>query len=517
MPAKINSEPYISALTHPILYEINIRVLLNELSVKAGRKLTLDKIPQSLLDEWAECGFNAVWLMGVWTAGKLGVKIAREHEGLRETYKKALPDFRDEDVIGSPYSINACTVSRALGGVAALQSLRKRLAAKGMGLVLDFVPNHTARDHKWISDHPEYYINGNDGDDQSKPELFFRAKTKKGDRTIAFGRDPYFPGWTDTAQLNPLHPVARKAMIDTLHKIAAQCDGVRCDMAMLLLNDVFQKTWGEHLKPEDGDAPREEFWCEAIQSVKDKNPSFVFIAEAYWNLEWPLQQLGFTYTYDKTLYDRLLREGASSVRDHLKAEMMYQMRSARFIENHDEPCAAQVLPNELWQYAAAVIASTVPGMLLLHEGQMEGRRVKVPVQLGRRPPEDSNTLTKSFYKKLLRCLQEEVIKNGEWHLLPVHAGWHDNHSYQNIISFCWRKDTNFRLIIVNYAPLNSQAYVELDAQCLAGLSGASFEFRDLMSSAKYVRDRHGLQTKGMYFDLAGYGLHIFEVKTARRS
>ncbi len=515
MPAKINSEPYISALTHPILYEINTRVLLNELSEKAGKRITLDKIPQSLIDEWAACGFNAVWLMGVWTASKLGVQIAREHAGLRETYKKVLPDFRDEDVIGSPYAIGAYTVSRMLGGTTALQMLRKRLTAKGMGLVLDFVPNHTARDHKWVSDHPEYYINGKGGDELSKPELFFRAKTKKGERTIAFGRDPYFPGWTDTAQLNPLSQGAREAMIDTLHKIAAQCDGVRCDMAMLLLNDVFKKTWGDQSKPEGGEPLQQEFWSDAIQSIKEKHPSFVFIAEAYWNLEWPLQQLGFTYTYDKTLYDRLLREGASSVREHLKAEMIYQMRSARFIENHDEPRVAQILPNELWQYAAAVIASTVAGMFLLHEGQMEGRRVKIPVQLGRRPNEEPSPLTHSFYKKLLRCLQEDVIKNGEWHLLPVHSGWHDNHTYQNIVSFCWKKESNFRLIVVNYAPLNSQAYVELDAGCLSGLSGTSLKFRDLMSSAVYVRDRQGLQTKGMYFDLAGYGLHIFEVKPAR--
>ncbi|MEO8167824.1 MAG: alpha-amylase family glycosyl hydrolase [bacterium] len=490
---------------------------MNELSDKAGKRITLDKIPQSLIDEWAECGFNAVWLMGVWTTGKTGIQIARDHEGLRETYTKVLPDFRDEDVIGSPYAIAAYTISRTLGGPTALQVLRKRLAAKGMGLVLDFVPNHTARDYKWLFDHPEYYINGKDGDENSNAELFFKSKTKKDERVIAFGRDPYFPGWTDTAQLNPLHQGARKAMIDTLHTIAKQCDGIRCDMAMLLLNTVFQKTWGEQSKPEDGEPLQEEFWCDAIQSVHQQNPSFVFLAEAYWNLEWPLQQLGFTYTYDKTLYDRMLREGASSVRDHLKAETIYQMRSARFLENHDEPRVAQILPNESWQYAAAVITATVPGMLLLHEGQMEGRKVKIPVQLGRRPHEDISPQTKSFYKKLLRCLQHDVIKNGTWELLPLRAGWHDNHTYQNIISFCWRKESSFRLIVVNYAPLNSQAYVELDAECLAGLSGTSFELRDLMSPAVFVRDRHGLQTKGMYFDLAGYGLHIFEVKTATRS
>ncbi len=515
MPTKNNSEPYISNLTHQILYEINIRVLLNELSEQSGKRVTLDKIPDSLIDEWAELGFDAVWLMGVWSAGKLGIKIAREDAPLSETYKRALPDLSEEDVIGSPYAVQAYTISRTLGGPKALETLRKKLDKKGIGLVLDYVCNHTARDNKWVITHPEYYIGGSEGEETEMPDYYFRTRTESGERTIAFGRDPYYSGWTDTAQLNPRHPGARAAMIETLLGIADLCDGVRCDMAMLLLNEVYLNSWRERSVPVNAEPVESEFWGDAIDAVRMKFPGFLFIAEAYWNLEWQLQQLGFNFTYDKTLYDRLLKEGASSVYDHLKAEIAYQQHLARFVENHDEPRIAQVLPAEPWQYAAATVAATVPGMLLLHEGQIEGRKVKVPVQLGRRPHEEPSIPTKAFYKKLLFCLKQEVIKNGEWRLLPVHAGWHDNYSYQNILSFSWRKESSFRLIVVNYAPLNSQAYVELSAELLSRISGTSFEFRDLMSSAVYVRDRHGLQTKGMYFDLAGYGLHIFEVKRAR--
>ena len=445
----------------------------------------------------------------VWTTGELGIQVAREHQGLREDYKRVLPDFSDDDVIGSPYAVNAYTISRSLGGVKALQALRKRLAAKDIGLVLDFVCNHTARDHKWVLSNPEFYINGRDGEENEKPDYFFKKQTKKGTRTIAFGRDPYFPGWTDTAQLNPYHAGARRAMIDTLLDIAELCDGVRCDMAMLILDDVFQKTWGEQATPVDGGKASGEFWGEAIEAIRKKFPDFQFIAEAYWHLEWPLQQLGFDYTYDKTLYDRLLREGASSVNDHLKAEMMYQKRSARFIENHDEPRIAQTLPNELWQFAAATIAATVPGMLLLHEGQLEGWKTKLPVQLGRRPVEQPNPLAKTFYGKLLSCLDDDVIKNGEWKLLALRPGCYDNYSYRNILAYSWRQDNDIRLIVVNYAPLHSQGYIEFS---LEGPEGSAFEFRDLMSPAVYIRDRHELQTKGMYFDLAGYGLHVFEVR-----
>jgi hypothetical protein len=499
--------------SHPVVYEINTRVLLNELSAKEGKPLTLSRIPESLLDEWKSLGFDAVWLMGVWTTGNLSREIARTHEGLREEYRRALPDFTDDDIAGSPYAVRSYTVSPTLGGTRALAALRKKLAERGMALILDFVSNHTARDHPWVSTHPEYYVHGREGEEHTKPDMFFSVRTRRGQRTLAFGRDPHFPGWTDTAQLNPYYPAARKAMIDTLLKVAALCDGVRCDMAMLLLRDVFMKTWADQAQLPNGETMQSEFWQEAIETVHQTHPDFLFIAEAYWNLEWQLQQLGFRYTYDKTLYDRLLREGAGAVYDHLKAEMAYQERCVRFIENHDEQRVAQALPNEWWHYAAATIAATVPGMFLVHEGQMEGRKVKLPVQLTRRPAEELSVPTKAFYTKLLSSLQADVVRNGRWQLLSSRSAWYGNHSYQNIISYLWRKESACRLIVVNYAPYNSQCYVDVQ---LEGLEGRMFEFRDLMSPAVYVRDREGLEHKGMYFDLPGYGLHIFEVTAVHK-
>lgn len=508
MPQTSDSESRLKSNIHPVLYEINIRVMLNELSSQQGKKVTLDTIPDAVLDAWADLRVDAVWLMGVWSVGKLGVKIAREVPGLRQEYAKTLHDVTDEDVIGSPYAVGAYSVSRSLGGVKALRALRKKLHSRGIGLVLDFVSNHTARDHRWVNAHPEYYVQGAQNDAREKPDQYYAAKTVQGERAIAFGRDPYFPSWTDTAQLNPMYPQARKAMIATLMKIAEECDGVRCDMAMLILNDVFKKTWGDSVIQSD----EEEFWTAAIQAVRTKHPEFLFIAETYWNLEWPLQQLGFDYTYDKTLYERLLREGAGAVHDHLKAEMEYQQHSARFIENHDEPRIAHVLTSDSWHFAAATIVATIPGMLLLHEGQLEGRTVKVPVQLGRRPAELLSPTTQAFYKKLLLHIDHDVIKRGVWGLSALRPAWHDNYSHQNILAYSWRYEQHLRCIVVNYAPLNSQCYVDWN---LEGIDGTAFEFRDLLNAAAYVRDRVPLQSRGMYFDLPGYGVHLFEVKAVR--
>jgi hypothetical protein len=494
-----------SRTRHPVVYEVNVRVLLLELGAERGRRVTLDQVPDAVLDRWAAYGFDAVWLMGAWTTGDVGRSIARTHSGLQEEYRKALPDVTDDDILGSPYAVQAYAIPPQYGGDEALKRLRRRLADRGISLLLDFVCNHTARDHAWVRDHAAYYVQGRPGEEREKPEWFFAAAVG-GNATcvMAYGRDPTFPGWTDTAQLNPFHAGCRKALIAELNRIASLCDGVRCDMAMLVMSDVFRKTWGEYTTAADG-----EFWSEAIAAVRQAFPDFLFIAEAYWGLEWALQQLGFDYTYDKLLYDRLLREGASAVRDHLRADMGYQERSVRFLENHDEPRVARLLPSEQWHFAAATIIATVPGMVLLHEGQLEGRNVRLPVQLGRRAAEPGSAGISSFYARLLAEISDPVFRCGNWRMLETRPAWHDNVSWQNVLAFWWHEPSSgSRMIVVNYAPHSAQSYVTVPGELLGE---TNVEFRDLLGPAVYVRNKQALMAKGMYFDLSGYGIHFFAV------
>ncbi len=499
---------------HPVLYEVNTRVLLHELSAGAAAPVTLATIPEEVLDEWAALGIDAVWLMGVWSTGDVGLEIARTLPALEEEFRLALPDLTVDDIIGSPYAVQDFKVSRALGGGLALRSLRTRLKNRGIGLVLDAVINHTARDHPWVRQHPEWYMQHDPAGGPAGFQDGFLAQTQVGERFIAFGRDPMYPGWSDTAQVNIRSRSARAALIAELGRIARMCDGVRCDMAMLLLSDVFERTWGDFCRPVLEYSAQGEFWKEAIDAVVAAHPGFMFIAESYWNREWDLQQQGFRYTYDKTLYDRMLREGASAVRDHLKADREFQHRSLRFIENHDEERASKILPGEPWHYAAAAIVATVPGMLLLHDGQLDGRTVRVPVQLRRRMQEPVNKRTRAFYEQLLSAISHPVFCNGEWRLLPMRPAWHDNPTWQNFLVFWWHEPSRGnRLIVINYAPHSGQCYVELP---LDFLEGGLLEFRDLIGSAVYVRERSVIEARGMYFDLAEYGLHIFEVKDARK-
>src|SRR6185503_19167528 len=251
-------------------------------------------------DALASYGFDAVWFMGVWERSPAGVAISLQNDGLMAEFRRVLPDFTVQDNVGSAYCVRDYRVDARLGGPEGLAHARRELAERGMRLILDFVPNHVAADHPWATTHPAYFIQGNAGDLTEKPGEFLRV----GDHVLACGRDPYFPPWQDVLQLNAFSPDLRKAAAETVLSIADQCDGMRCDMAMLLLNQIFERTWGVRA----GAKPQTEYWREVIGTVKQRHPGTLFMAEAYWDLEWELQQQGFDLCYDKRLYDRLEHE-----------------------------------------------------------------------------------------------------------------------------------------------------------------------------------------------------------------
>jgi glycosidase len=273
-----------------------------------------------------------------------GQKISRSNPEWRKEFEETLPDLREEDIPGSGFAITGYTVHRELGGDAALARLRERLRPRGLRLMLDFVPNHTGLDHYWVEDHSDYYISGTELDLVRAPHNYTWVKRQRGDLLLAYGRDPYFAGWPDTLQLNYGNPDTQEAMIGELMKIAGQCDGMRCDMAMLVLPEVFERTWGIAAQP---------FWPKAIQRVRERVRDSCFMAEVYWDLEWTLQQQGFDYAYDKRLYDRLREGHARPVREHFHAGLNYQDKLARFLENHDEPRAAATFAPG--QHAAAAV------------------------------------------------------------------------------------------------------------------------------------------------------------------
>jgi hypothetical protein len=489
---------------HPSLYQINTRLTLTALGRSLGRPATLDDLSDAVLDQAAERGFDWVWMLGVWQTSPGSRRVAQTSPGWgRAEYQQLVPDLTDADVCGSPFAIRSYTAHTDFGGDEALARLRARLARRGLRLLLDFVPNHVGLDHPWTQAQPAYFVQGTEADLARQPQNYLRLDSGA---ILAYGRDPYFDGWTDTLQLNYRHAGLRRARADELLAVAERCDGVRCDMAMLILPDVIQRTWGERSRPADGSAPVDEpFWPGAVAAVKERRPGFVFMAEVYWDLEWVLQQQGFDYTYDKRLYDRLRGDAVEPVRQHLWAGPEFQRRSVRFLENHDEPRAASVFPFERHQ-AAAVAAFFVPGLRFFHQGQFEGRRHHVPMQVSRAPVEADDPAVQAFYALLLGCLKRPEVRGGAWRLLGCAPAWDGNPTWQRFLAYAWRLGDERTLACVNYGPSQGQCYVRLDEP---ELRGRKWLLQDRLGPARYERAGDDLSGRGLYLDLPAWGRHVF--------
>lgn len=412
--------PFPGYRKHPHLLELNAFLFLQRLRKKYGQDLTLGSIPTKEWQEIAGRGFDLVWMMGVWKRSPGAKKCALEESALRAAYDQTLPGWKAEDIAGSPYAIADYSLDPFLGNRTNLGKLKKSLNRHGLGLILDFVPNHLALDHPRTETDPECFVHTAEGQ-------------------LVRGKDPHFPPWTDTVQINFFSSKARQFGLEDLKCIAETADGVRCDMAMLGLSRIFESTWGRFVK---GPRPAQEFWEEMIGAVKKKSPRFLFIAEAYWDTEWELQQLGFDFTYDKKLYDRLWNAPVRDIKNHLKAEESFQNKSVRFIENHDEKRALKIFGRGR-SYAAATVIATIPGMRFFHDGQSQGKKIHVPVQMVREPEEPADLQTEAFYARLFDFIAHAVFHDGQWQL-------HDATS-ENLLCWSWQKGKEIRLIVINYS------------------------------------------------------------------
>lgn len=484
---------------YPLLYQLNTRVRLTELSARLRRPATLDDLPDADLARLADLGFDWLWLLGVWQTGAAGRRVSREVPEWQEEFRRTLPDLEESDICGSCFAITDYRVHADMGGNTALERLRTRIARHGLRLMLDFVPNHVAPDHAWTHQHPEFFIHGSDDDLAREPQNYCRVASSGNSVTLAYGRDPYFAGWPDTLQLDYTNPELQAAMLGNLLKVARLCDGVRCDMAMLIEPEVFERTWGRRPEP---------FWPHAIAQVHKHFPGFLFMAEVYWDMEWTLQQQGFDYAYDKRLYDRLRDQSAGPLREHLGAGLDFQDKLARFLENHDEPRAASVFAPGVHE-AAAVLSFLAPGLRFFHQGQLEGRQTHISPHLCRGPAEPVNPTLQAFYARLLKCLKYPALRDGDWQLLECAAAGEGNGSWQGFIASMWQgQDDALLLVLVNYAPRQGQCYVRIPCQ---RLRGGKYRLSDLLSPASYDSEGERLLAPGLYLDMASWECRVLEL------
>jgi hypothetical protein len=272
-------------------------------------------------------------------------------------------------------------------------------------------------------------------------------------------------------------------------------------MAMLVLPDVFERTWGRACEP---------FWPQAIACVRAKLPAFVFMAEVYWDLEWTLLQQGFDYAYDKRLYDRLRAGAARTVREHFDAGLEYQERLARFVENHDEARAASSFEPAPHR-AAAALSFLSPGLRFFHQGQLEGRRKRISPHLVRAPREPTDAGLAAFYDRLLAVLRRPLLRQGCWRQLECAPAWDGNPSCESFLAFSWDGQGERMIVAVNFSPWQGQCFVRLP---FADLAGATWRLADELGVDRYERDGGELQARGLFLDEPGWRSLAFSLEAA---
>ena len=492
---------------NPHIYQINLMTWLNELSNREQYNMSLTTVPGKewrLLKDW---GMDIVWLMGMWKRSPDSMARARGEPLLVEECRTILPDFVMEDIAGSPYAVADYTPDPTFGSFDNLKSLKKTLEDLGLLLVLDFVPNHTACDHPWILKHSDFYVRDRAAGRHDCGEGFFRAGRDPQSPCIAHGKDPYFPAWTDTAQLDYSNEECIHAVIETLSNLTRYCHGLRCDMAMLLIKDVFNRTWGPYLQEP---LCTQEFWPTAINTVKSHSDRFLFLAESYWGTDHNLRDQGFDFTYDKTLYDLLAEAHIEGLRKHLSTPFESQRKQIRFLENHDEPRALQTFGPERIR-CAMIIHGTLPGMRLWQHGQWQGNRIRVPVQLRRGPQEPVQKDLESFCDLFLEEIDRPVFHKGKWELCNT-SGWEDNQSHENLLAWCWKLEKERRLIAVNFSFSPAQGYVKLPLNWLP--KGEQIFLKDPLKGESFVRPSAHLEQSGLYVGLESGDYHFFKIDKA---
>lgn len=484
------------------IYEINTRVWIRKFDT-SDKRAQLKDVSLSYWSGLANLGIDCIWLMGIWQTCDSIIDCYCFEDHLKKSYSKALKDWKREDVGGSPYSIEAYKINPLFGNESDLQKLKTDLNNLGIKLILDFIPNHFSAGTSLIQTNPKIFLSVTREAFCNEPHTFFQPRIDKAEY-FAHGRDPFFPAWQDTVQVNISSNEARKFLKNELQKLTQFCDGVRCDMAMLVLNNVFKNTWAGLLNDSSIENSNTEFWSEAIADTKNLRSDFLFLAEAYWDLEWQLQQLGFDYTYDKRLTDRLKYSTAGEIIDHLKADNSFQKKSIRFLENHDEDRILSAIGKERSK-AAAIVISTLQGMSFYNDGQFEGKRIKLPVQLINEPEEKVNTEVQAFYFKILKLCSSDVFKNGTWNLLKPSSSWHGNITYENMLAWEWQLRDERRIVVINYSQDASSCRLKVD------VTGYHEEliFTDLLNDVSYVRSAEEIYVLGLYVELKPWQAHIF--------
>ncbi len=492
---------------YPHLIELSARPWLYELSKKYGKHIRLEDVPDLELHEFKAKGMTAIYLLGVWHLGAYGLNHDRTDPGLLKGYGDVLPGFTTADIIGSPFAVTKYTVNPEIGTSSDLHEFRRRLNDLGIKLILDFVPNHTAIDASTVTSKTDLYV-------QHPPNVhapFDRNIYTEGG--VFYGKDKWGYIWTDTAQLNYFNPETVAARLSDVMTVAGYADGIRCDMAMLAMNDVFGDIWGSTVAERGFTRPAKEFWEVAIGAAKRRYPNVIFMAEQYWGNGPRLNDLGFDYVYDKEgLYDTVsnLNSGNEgqyipNIKGYIKQHLAdgYLTRGAHFISNHDQDRAAFHW-GEVWRAdLAGLVSFTVPGLRFHWMGQWEGHKHRLDVHLRRQTPEAASPVAKAFYDALLPAMQHPVFRRKDVQVTIEDVAGDDG---WKVLAMRLRTGSDAVLVCINLSGENAGGDVVLpDVK-----GNGNVQVTELMSGKKYTRDAGTMRGAGLFVEVDSNYAQMFQ-------
>ena len=476
---------------HPFLYEINTRPWLYELSIKYKKSITkLRDIPLEEFDYLAENGVDYIWMMGVWKLGTYGLEFDK-----KQSYTKYLPDCTLDDVIGSPYAVYEYTCNPEIGVDEDLTWLKSQINKKGMKLMLDFVPNHSAVDTPQATSAPEMYIRAPEG---------VKDETRYTEAGLAYGANKNHFTWMDVLQWNYFEPRTIEFMKNNIIKILNYADAIRCDVAYQELNDVFEITWPDELKAYGYSKPSVEFWSYAINEAKKINPDVIFLAEAYDDIyNEMLVNLGFDYAYNRNILKKLMIS-AKEFKEYIKdKDGNFWKDKANFVENHDELRAVYNMGGNYQKAkAAGTIAATIGGMIFMNHGQWIGKKNMLDVHLRRCEDEPINTEIQNHYKKLNQIIKDKAFRGENYYYIENMSG----DKKEDFISYIREEDKSHYLVVVNFSDNDGCANVPI-----YNIKGFRYSLLyDVLNEEEYIENLDDIKNKGLNVCLKAWESQIFK-------
>ncbi|MEM6336736.1 MAG: alpha-amylase family glycosyl hydrolase, partial [Bacteroidota bacterium] len=543
-------------------------VWLDQLSKRYERPIeTLDQIPDEELDQLAEWGITALWLIGIWERSFASKEIKR---------RRGNPEAES-----SAYSLDEYRIADRLGGYAAYEDLRDRAKERGVRLASDMVPNHTAIDSIWVKEHPEWFVHSyqppypnyqfrseNLSDDprygiwledhyydQTDAAVVFKRTDFETGRThyIYHGNDGTGMPWNDTAQLDYLKAEVREVVTQTILNVAKMFPIIRFDAAMVLVKRHIRRLW----YPEPGNSAEavasrsefalpktvfdqllpEEFWRELVDRVAVEAPDTLLLAEAFWMLEgYFVRTLGMHRVYNSAFMHMMRDEDNAGYRSVMKDTLEFDpeilKRYVNFMNNPDEETAVIQFGKGDKYTGVCLMMLTMPGLPMFGHGQVEGFEEKYGMEYRRAYlDEHPDPYLVARHERELFPIAKRRYLFGEVEHFLLYDFEQAGRVNENVYAFSNEFRGEHSLVFFNNAYERASGRIQTSAAYAAkqagsetktltrksigdglGLTSAPDRFviyRDAIAGLEYLRRSQDIARHGFHQDLNGYGYRVY--------